>query len=208
MAKAGGNIYIVTAPSGAGKTTLVAALLAAEPGVKLSVSYTTRAPREGEEGGVHYHFVDREAFLARLEGGEFLEYAEVYGQYYGTSSNWIRERLAEWDDILLEIDWQGAEQVRKAFPEAISIFILPPSIEELEARLRGRATDSHEVIERRLAVVRSEIDHVGSFEYVLVNDDIEVAKQDLISIIRAERLRAVKQLARHSALIATMKSPA
>lgn len=206
MAKPGGNIYIVTAPSGAGKTTLVAALLAAEPGVKLSVSYTTRAPREGEVDGVHYHFVDRDAFLARLERGEFLEHAEVYGRYYGTSSLWIRDRLAEGDDILLEIDWQGAQQVREAFPEAISIFILPPSIGELEARLRGRATDSDEVIERRLAVVRSEIDHVGNFEYVLVNDDIEVAKQDLISIIRAERLRATKQLTRHAALIASMKT--
>lgn len=194
MAPLAGNIYIVTAPSGAGKTTLVAALLKAESAVKLSVSYTTRGPREGELDGVHYHFVDREEFEARMQRGEFLEHAEVYCQYYATSAHWIREQLAKGHDILLEIDWQGARQVREVFHDAISIFILPPSLQELESRLRGRATDSNEVIARRLAAVRTEIDHIEEFDYVVINDDIETAKRDLISIVHAERLRVAKQI--------------
>lgn len=194
MAPLAGNIYIVTAPSGAGKTTLVAALLKAESAVRLSVSYTTRSPREGEQDGVHYHFVDKEEFIARMERGEFLEHAEVYGQYYATSAHWIREQLAKGHDILLEIDWQGARQVREVFHDAISIFILPPSLQELEARLRGRATDSEEVIARRLAAVRTEIDHIEEFDYVVINDDIETANRDLISIVHAERLRVAKQI--------------
>lgn len=204
MSKAVGNIYIVVAPSGAGKTSLVAALLQAEPTVELSVSYTTRAARTGEEDGKHYHFVDHAAFKSMIAAGDFLEYAEVYGNFYGTSVRWLQSRLDAGHDILLEIDWQGAEQVRKVFPGAVGIFILPPSIEELERRLRGRGTDSEEVILRRLASARSEIDKVAEYDYIVVNDDFERARVDLISIFRARRLRAAVQTQRLAAALARM----
>jgi guanylate kinase len=204
MTKAVGNIYIVVAPSGAGKTSLVAALLQAEPTVELSVSYTTRPARAGEVDGQHYHFVEHAEFQAMIEGQDFLEYAEVYGNFYGTSVRWLQSRLEQGRDILLEIDWQGAEQVRKVFPEAIGIFILPPSIEELERRLRGRGTDSEEVILRRLASARSEIDKVAEYDYIVVNDDFERAKGDLVSIFRARRLRAAVQTMRLAPALARM----
>ncbi|ERD99974.1 guanylate kinase [Pseudogulbenkiania ferrooxidans] len=188
-----GNIYIVVAPSGAGKTSLVAALLQAEPSVELSVSYSTRAARKGEVDGKHYHFVDRSVFDAMVERGDFLEHAEVYGNCYGTSAPWIRSRLEAGQDILLEIDWQGAEQVRAVFSDAIGIFIAPPSIEELERRLRGRDTDTEEVILRRLASARAEIDKIDEYDYIVVNDDFERAKLDLISIVRAQRLKSGPQ---------------
>ncbi|MBX9297312.1 guanylate kinase [Chromobacterium piscinae] len=188
-----GNIYIVVAPSGAGKTSLVAALLQAEPSVELSVSYSTRAARKGEVDGKHYHFVDRSVFDAMVARGDFLEHAEVYGNCYGTSAPWIRSRLEAGQDILLEIDWQGAEQVRAVFPDAIGIFIAPPSIEELERRLRGRDTDTEEVILRRLASARAEIDKIDEYDYIVVNDDFERAKLDLISIVRAQRLKSGPQ---------------
>lgn len=206
MVQPSGNIYIVIAPSGAGKTTLVSALLAVDPAVQLSVSYTTRAPREGEVEGTHYHFVGKEQFLAMIEAGDFLEHAEVYGNYYGTSAAWLRDKLAEGRDILLEIDWQGAEQVRRLFDGVITIFIAPPSINELERRLRGRATDSEEVIQRRLAEARSEVDRAALYDYIVVNDDIERAKLDLISIIRAERLHATKQMLRYRDALSRMGS--
>ncbi|MEQ6292359.1 guanylate kinase [Vogesella sp. GCM10023246] len=207
MSQAQGTIFIVVAPSGAGKTSLVAALLQAEPGVELSVSYTTRAPREGEVNGKSYHFVDRSRFEGMIAEGDFLEYAEVYGNYYGTSARWLRERLAAGHDVLLEIDWQGARQVRKVFPEAVAVFILPPSIAVLESRLRGRATDSEDVIARRLSEARAEIDLVADYDYVIVNDDFATARQDLISVIRCQRLQAGKQLSRHGDAIAAMQSP-
>lgn len=204
MTKAVGNIYIVLAPSGAGKTSLVTALLQAEPAVELSVSYTTRPARSGEVDGKHYHFVDHATFQGMIERQDFLEYAEVYGNFYGTSVRWLQSRLEQGRDILLEIDWQGAEQVRKVFPEAVGIFILPPSIEELERRLRGRGTDSEEVILRRLASARSEIDKVAQYDYIVVNDDFERAKLDLISIFRARRLRASVQALRLAPALARM----
>ncbi|WP_174875976.1 guanylate kinase [Vogesella oryzae] len=207
MSQAQGTIFVVVAPSGAGKTSLVAALLKAEPGIELSVSYTTRAPRDGEVDGKSYHFVDRSRFEGMIAEGDFLEYAEVYGNYYGTSARWLRERLAAGRDILLEIDWQGARQVRAVFPESVSVFILPPSIEVLESRLRGRATDSEEVIARRLSEARAEIDLVADYDYVIVNDDFATASQDLVSVIRCQRLRAGKQLSRHGDAIAAMQSP-
>ncbi|WP_434633118.1 guanylate kinase [Chromobacterium sp. CV08] len=191
-----GNIYIVVAPSGAGKTSLVAALLQAEPSVELSISYSTRAARKGEVDGQHYHFVERAVFDDMIARGDFLEYAEVYGNYYGTSAPWIRGRLEAGRDILLEIDWQGAEQVREVFPDAIGIFIAPPSIEELERRLRGRDTDAEEVILRRLASARAEIDKVAEYDYIVVNDDFERARLDLISIVRAQRLKSGPQCRR------------
>lgn len=204
MNQPAGNVYIVVAPSGAGKTSLVAALLAAEPLVELSISYTTRAPRVGEVDGRNYHFVDRATFELMIARGDFLEHAEVYGNYYGTSAAWIRSRLAEGRDILLEIDWQGARQVRELFPQAVGIFIMPPSIEELERRLRGRGTDAEEVIARRLAAARSEIDKVAEYDYLVVNDNFDRAKLDLISIIRAQRLRCDVQRARLAERLAHM----
>lgn len=201
-----GNIFVVTAPSGAGKTTLVAALLAADKQIQLSVSYTTRAPRDGEIPGVHYHFVDRTSFDQLKARGDFLEWAEVYGNGYATSERWIREQLSTGRDILLEIDWQGAQQVRKVFPEAVGIFILPPSVETLEERLRRRGKDSEEVIQNRMAIVRSEIDHVAEFDYVIINEELDLAIHDLISIVRAERVRTKKQLQKRATQITAMKS--
>ncbi|MDF0605314.1 guanylate kinase [Neisseriaceae bacterium TC5R-5] len=204
MSQLAGNVFIVVAPSGAGKTSLVAALLKAEPAVQLSVSYSTRPARKGEMDGQHYHFINRQAFQAMIEQGDFLEYAEVYGNYYGTSASWIRSCLAEGRDVLLEIDWQGALQVQKVFPGAITIFIMPPSIEELERRLRGRATDGEDVICRRLAVARLEIAKIAECDYIVVNDDFERACVDLISIVRASRLNSKTQYLRLTTVLAKM----
>jgi guanylate kinase len=200
-----GNIFVVTAPSGAGKTTLVAALLAADQQIKLSVSYTTRAPREGEVDGKNYHFVSREAFIAMLQRSEFLESAEVYGNFYGTSQLWIQQQLDAGNDILLEIDWQGAQQVRKLFPQAIGVFILPPSLPVLEQRLRGRGTDSEESIAKRMASAREEITHVDEFDFVIVNEVMDEAIKDLISVVRAPRLGIARQSAKYAALFSALK---
>jgi guanylate kinase len=183
-----GNLFIVSAPSGAGKSSLVKALLERDPAIRLSISYTTRAPRPGEVDGVHYHFVSHEAFQERLGRGEFLESAEVYGNYYGTSQPWIEAERAAGRDILLEIDWQGAAQVRRLVPDAISVFILPPSIEELRRRLQGRNTDGEEVIARRMAAAREDISHCLAFDYLVVNDRFDDAVDDLVAIARAQRL--------------------
>ena len=196
-----GNLFIVCAPSGAGKTSLVNALLEREPDLELSVSFTTRAPRPGELDGREYHFVSRETFLAMAGRGEFLESAEVHGNLYGTSQAWIGTRRNEGRDILLEIDWQGALQVRRLIPDAIGIFILPPSPDALRKRLVARGQDAAEVIERRLAAAREEIAHVSEFDYVIINQNFDVAVSDLVSIVRAQRLRVTAQLARHGELI-------
>lgn len=203
-----GNIFIVTAPSGAGKTTLVAALLAADKDVQLSVSHTTRQPRAGEVHGEHYHFVDRVTFEAMIARKDFLEYAEVYGNYYGTSLRWLREQLSLGRDILLEIDWQGAQQVRKVFPQAVGIFILPPSVEALGDRLRGRAKDSEATIEARLAVVRSEIDHAEEADYLIINEQLDDAVRDLIAVVRAQRLRTARQMQARGEQVRAMQSQA
>lgn len=195
-----GTLYVVAAPSGAGKTTLVKRLLANESDVRLSISYTTRLPRPGEENGREYHFVGVEAFRRMIDQGDFLEWAEVHGNFYGTSKTWIASQMAAGSDVLLEIDWQGAQQVRTQFPAAIGIFILPPSLEELERRLTGRATDSREVIDRRLAAAQAEMRHVGEFDYAIINDDLERALDDLRSILHASRLRLQAQRVRHAAL--------
>ncbi|MBS4097945.1 MAG: guanylate kinase [Sulfuricella sp.] len=200
-----GNIYIVTAPSGAGKTSLVRALLEADRQVQLSVSYTTRAPRPGEVNGKDYHFVDEQTFLDMLHRGDFLESAEVYGNRYGTSQSWIEGVIRSGADILLEIDWQGAAQVRRIFPEAIGIFILPPSLEALTQRLKGRNSDSEEVITRRLAAAREDIRHVEEFDYVIINDLFDTALQELLAVIRGQRLTMARQLARHAETIGKMK---
>jgi len=188
-----GNLFIVSAPSGAGKSSLVKALLERDPAIRLSVSYTTRAPRPSEMEGVHYHFVSAAEFHERLAGGEFLECAEVYGNHYGTSQPWIEAERAAGRDILLEIDWQGAAQVRRLVPDAISIFILPPSLEELRRRLHGRGSDSEEVIARRMASAREEISHCLEFDYLLVNDHFDDALDDLLAIARTQRLGVHRQ---------------
>jgi len=199
-----GNLFIVSAPSGAGKSSLVKALLERDATIRLSVSYTTRAPRPGELDGVHYHFVSRKLFQERLERGEFLESAEVYGNYYGTSQRWIEEELAAGRDILLEIDWQGAAQVRKLMPDTLSIFILPPSLEELQRRLDGRGTDSAEVIAKRMAAAREDISHALEFDYLVVNDVFDEALADLLAIARAQRLLMLGQSQRQSQLLASL----
>ena len=191
-----GNLIIVAAPSGAGKSSLVNALLAEDKQLALSISYTTRPPRPGEQNGRHYHFVDRAAFEVMLDRGEFLETAEVHGNRYGTSKEWIRAARARGLDIVLEIDWQGAQQVRRIFPEALGIFILPPSQAELERRLRSRGKDSEDSIRTRLANAREEISHVAEFDYVIINNNFEEARQDLAAIVRASRLSLSHQGAR------------
>jgi len=202
---ASGNLFIICAPSGAGKTSLVNALLEREPDIELSVSYTTRPPRAGEEDGREYHFVSRDVFLAMASRGEFLESAEVHGNLYGTSQSWINERRATGRDIVLEIDWQGAQQVRRLVPGAIGVFIVPPSLQILRKRLTARGQDSAEVIERRLANAREEIGHVEEFDYVIINQTFDVAVVDLVSIVRAQRLKLITQLDRYSDLINGMK---
>lgn len=191
-----GTLFIVTAPSGAGKTTLVSGLLERDPQVRLSVSYTTRAPRAGEVNGQHYHFIDVPGFRALRDKGEFLEWAEVHNNYYGTSKRWLEEQTRAGRDILLEIDWQGAQQVRKVFPKAVGVFILPPSVEELERRLRGRGTDSEDVIARRVLAARGEMRHVAEFDYVIINENLPTAIEDLVAVVRASRLRYANQEAR------------
>ncbi|MEK7231382.1 MAG: guanylate kinase [Pseudomonadota bacterium] len=200
-----GNLFIVCAPSGAGKTSLVNELLQADPRIRLSVSYTTRRPRPGEVDGREYHFVTEQEFAQMIARGDFLENALVHGNHYATSAHWISEQRAAGHDIMLEIDWQGASQVRQLIPEAIGIFILPPSFEALLSRLNKRAQDPPDVIARRLAAARDEISHVGEFKYVIINDNFTEAAQDLISIVRARRLLTPVQLARHSSQINRMK---
>jgi len=198
-----GSLFIVSAPSGAGKSSLVKAALADDKRLTLSVSHTTRSPRAGEVDGREYHFVDRKTFEAMLERGEFLESAEVHGNRYGTSHRWIEEARAKGLDIMLEIDWQGAQQVRKAFPDAVSIFILPPPpvLPELERRLRGRGQDAEEAIRRRLRDSREEISHVAEFDYVIINKQFEEARQDLAAIVRATRLKLSSQIARRPEIL-------
>jgi guanylate kinase len=182
-----GKLFVITAPSGAGKTSLIDALTLDDPSLKLSISYTTRAPRPGEKDGVDYHFVDDAAFLAMRGRGEFLESAEVHGYRYGTSRKVITEALKRGEDLILEIDWQGAQQVRRIYPACVGIFILPPSIEELERRMRSRGQDSDAVIRRRLDNAREELAHAGEFEYRIINKDFDTARRELAEIIRKER---------------------
>jgi guanylate kinase len=196
-----GTLFIVAAPSGAGKSTLVNALLEREPDISLSISHTTRPPRPGEQYGRHYYFVERAEFEREVAEGIFLEHAEVHGNFYGTSRTTVQDLLRQGRDVLLEIDWQGAAQIRKAKPDCVSVFILPPSRAELERRLRGRGSDSEDVIERRLRNSRGEIAHAHEFDYIIVNDRFEDALQTLQAIVRAVRQRSALQCHRHEALI-------
>jgi len=202
-----GNVFMVVAPSGAGKSTLVNALLAADPALRLSVSFTTRPPRPGETDGREYHFVSVAEFGRRRARGEFLESAEVHGNFYATSRAWIEESARAGHDVLLEIDWQGARQVKAAFAAAVGIFIVPPSIEALRARLHKRGQDPQNVIERRLVAAGSEIAHAPEFDYVIVNEDFAVALAQLTAIVNAARLRFAAQAARRHELFAALGIP-
>ena len=185
-----GRLFVVTAPSGAGKTSLIDAVMRDDPSLKISVSYTTRAPRPGEKEGVDYHFIDVPTFRAMRERGEFLESAEVHGNHYGTAKRVILDAVAKGEDLILEIDWQGAEQVRRLYPDCVGIFILPPSLEELERRLRGRGQDSEAVMRQRLANAREELAHAGEFKYAIINKDFETARRELAEIIKRERAKS------------------
>lgn len=198
-----GSLYVIAAPSGAGKTTLTRMALAQNPRLALSVSTTTRAPRPGEENGVHYHFVSVEAFKAMQAAGEFLESAEVHGNFYGTTRRGIEALLGEDRDVILEIDWQGAQQIRKIYPESVGIFIVPPSFDALETRLQGRGQDSAEIIARRVANAREELQHLDEFPYVIINENLEEALGELLAVFAAARTRLINQSQRHSALMAS-----
>ena len=200
-----GNVFIVCAPSGAGKTSLVAELLRRDRNTCLSISHTTRAPRPGEQNARDYHFVAKPVFEAMVERGEFLESAEVHGNLYGTSQSWIDAQRARDADIVLEIDWQGARQVRALLSDAIGIFILPPSPQTLRRRLVDRGQDSVAVIERRVNAARGEIAHLAEFDYVIINNNFDDAVEDLVSIVRAARLRTAAQVSRHRDLINSLK---
>jgi guanylate kinase len=195
-----GSIFLVAAPSGAGKSSLVNALLAQDPAIRLSVSCTTRAPRPGETQGREYHFLSPDEFAARKARGEFLESAQVHGNWYGTSRQWIEQRLGEASDVLLEIDWQGAQQVKRQFPQAVGVFILPPSMHALQARLESRGQDSAPVIQGRLRAARSEMAHAPEFDFIIVNERFELALAELAAIVTACRLRAARQAKRHPQL--------
>ncbi|MEJ2508125.1 MAG: guanylate kinase [Gammaproteobacteria bacterium] len=203
-ASAQGSLYIVSAPSGAGKTSLVKALVESTEDVRVSVSHTTRAPRPGEQDGVHYHFVDRETFQAMAAEGGFLEHAEVFGNFYGTSRAGVEALMEQGVDVILEIDWQGAAQIRRVMPEAVSVFILPPSRAELQSRLRGRGQDSEEVIARRLGEAQAEMAHHGEFDYLVVNDDFDQALAELRAVFIARRLRREAQIPRLAGLLADL----
>lgn len=198
-----GSLFVIAAPSGAGKTTLTRMALAQNPRLALSISTTTRAPRPGEENGVHYHFVSVAAFQQMQAAGDFLESAEVHGNFYGTSRQGIESLLQADRDVILEIDWQGAQQVRKVYPASVGVFIVPPSFDVLETRLQGRGQDSAEIIARRVANAREELAHLNEFPYVIINENLEEALAELLAVFAAARTRLVNQSQRHSALMAS-----
>jgi guanylate kinase len=208
MTQATGTLYIISAPSGAGKTSLVKAMLGELEGASVSVSHTTRAMRPGEKNGVDYHFVEKTEFEAMVARGDFLEHAQVFDNYYGTSKASVQAQLAAGQDVILEIDWQGARQVRDWQPQAVSIFVLPPSREALEERLRGRGTDSDAIIQRRMRDAVSEMSHFPEYDYLVINDRFEAALLELKAILLAQRQRLALQQARHPALLAALLAPA
>ncbi|MBA6130279.1 MULTISPECIES: guanylate kinase [Pseudomonas] len=199
-----GTLYIVSAPSGAGKTSLVNALIKEDRQIRVSVSHTTRAMRPGEQHGVNYHFVVHEEFKALIAQGDFLEHAEVFGNFYGTSRSALQQTLDEGYDLILEIDWQGAQQVRRVMPDALSVFILPPSQQALRQRLDGRGQDSEEIINGRMKEAVSEMVHYDEYDYVIINDDFDEALEDLKAVFRSNRLALKKQQQRHAVLLKQM----
>ena len=201
MAQTRGNLFILSAPSGAGKSSLIGALLKKHGDMKVSVSHTTRSPRPGEENGVHYHFVSVDEFKALIEKNDFFEWAQVFDNYYGTSKQAIESQLAAGIDVFLDIDWQGAQQIRKLVDDVETIFILPPSKEELESRLNNRGQDSAEVIAGRMAKAQSETSHYNEYDYVVVNDDFDTALTEIETIVMAKRLSLKSQTVRHQALL-------
>lgn len=201
-----GTLYTVSAPSGAGKTSLVKALVESTAGIQVSISHTTRPMRPGERDGVNYHFVSRDDFMAMLETAEFLEHAQVFNNFYGTSKGWVESALQTGVDVILEIDWQGAEQVRRLVPDAVSVFILPPSRETLHNRLTGRGQDSADVIATRMAEAKNEISHYVESDFLIVNEDFEVALAEFKAIVVAQRLRLERQALRHEALLRSLLS--
>ncbi|WP_010321517.1 guanylate kinase [Marinobacterium stanieri] len=208
MTQLAGTLYILSAPSGAGKTSLVKALLKQDSQVVVSVSHTTRDMRPGEQDGVDYNFVTMDAFNELIEQGQFLEYAEVFGNKYGTSQQWVREQLVAGRDVILEIDWQGAEQVRRLMPEAVTVFILPPSRAALRERLNARGQDSEEIIDGRMAEAVSEMSHYPEYDFLLINDDFEQALDELASLFKARRLRQGVQQQKQAALLTDLLSEA
>lgn len=199
-----GSLYIISAPSGAGKTSLVAALLAQVPQLKLSISHTTRRPRPGEQDGVNYHFVSQQAFQTLIAQEGFLEHAQVFDHFYGTSKAWVLEQLAQGQDVILEIDWQGARQVRQAYPQAVGIFILPPSKAALQERLQNRAQDTDDVIQKRMTQAVDEMSHYPEYDYVIINDDFQQALTELTSVLQARRLRLQVQAQKQAALLSSL----
>jgi guanylate kinase len=199
-----GTLFILSAPSGAGKTSLLKALRERDGRLHVSVSHTTRPMRPGEEDGVHYHFVEQSVFLSKVDQGDFLEHAEVFGNYYGTDEATVRGQLGAGHDTVLEIDWQGAQQVRRRFPEAISIFILPPGPEALHDRLSNRGQDSEEVIRRRMNEAISEMSHYAEFDYLVINDDFDQALDELAAIVISQRLRLQRQAACYAETISRL----
>ncbi|MFT3761225.1 MAG: guanylate kinase [Pseudoxanthomonas sp.] len=201
-----GTLFIVAAPSGAGKSSIVNAVLARDPRIALSISFTSRAPRPGESHAQHYHFVSADEFRRMIAAGDFFEHALVHGDWKGTARQSVEPQLAAGKDVLLEIDWQGAQQVKAKVPDAVSVFILPPSRAALDERMRKRGQDSDEVIERRLAAAREEMSHYDEFDYVIVNEVFDTAVDEMCAIFVASRLRRERQQARHAALIAALLS--
>jgi len=201
VSAATGNLFVIAAPSGGGKTSLTRALLEREPSILLSVSYTTRPPRPGETDGVDYQFVTPERFRELKDAGEFLEHAQVHGNWYATSATWLKRQIEAGQDVLLEIDWQGAAQVRKLIAASVQIFILPPSLASLEERLLRRGQDDEQTIARRINAAREEIRHCGEFDYVIINQEFASALDDLSAIVRTSRLRSAQQRVRYSALL-------
>ena len=202
-----GLLFVVAAASGTGKTSLVKALLDRTSNLHVSVSHTTRPKRNGELDGIHYHFIEKDSFTAQIEQGGFIEYAEVFGNYYGTSQRTVEEQLQQGHDVLLEIDWQGAAQVRKLFPDSIQIFILPPSQYDLRQRLSNRGTDSVEVIEHRLDCAVSDMQQYVNFDYIIINDSFDRALHELEAVITANRMTIAQQANRHSDLIQNLLNP-
>ena len=195
-----GSMLLVVAPSGAGKSSLVNALLETDPSLQLSISCTTRQPRPGEENGREYHFLTKEEFIKRRDQGDFLEWAEVHGNFYGTSRSWLEGQMKEGKDVILEIDWQGARQIQALIPQALWIFILPPSLQALEERLRKRGQDDEATIQRRISAAQAELSHISEANYLVINDLFDAAIFELRQIVAASRLRASQQIARHADL--------